>query len=256
MNEALNRAFLAHYAPYQLPDYRYQPRSISDLPALADADAETAALFAETDAVLAENPLAGITPAANALLRCAQDWLRRENRPDTSILALLGAVGGRECERGILTAAFALDPDINSAELDILIADGGNDAYFLFGDRLESELSRFYLAATNGGGDPKRDFVRISAECSPLIGKPEYWQTHFDAQIGANPQALADGFEGEAEEIFAIYTPYPQTRAMAVSGAAQLALNLLKKPDTPLHLLEQFPVLAEYAWRTAHYLYI
>ncbi|MDE6785092.1 MAG: hypothetical protein K2J26_06955, partial [Ruminococcus sp.] len=174
-----------------------------------------------------------------------------------TLLAAIASVGGRICMQGIIdTIDSMVIRDAREKKrlisetannLGITIEESGN-GFYMTGSRIEDEFSVFIGNAISG--NISRDVLNIiSRKISGLAGKDGYWETSFDNIINISPERLADMFDGELDEIFGMYCHFPQERMIAVSFAAQSAVNEIIRHNI-FGIEKAAAIIAEYGWRT------
>lgn len=254
-NSDIQRLFNLKYAPYLTENFKDEPRDFNDIPPLDPPQRRNMALA--VDKQRAEHPYAGADMAAKEIFLNLTNWLNGEKGVHAeTLLAVLGAVGGRECLRGIMTALKALAAESNGASmplgsLSIFIVDTEGGEKYILGDKIANEFCSFYMTAAKDNAEPFEALKPLSAKCASTVGTEEYWNTPFGEFISDSPKALADCFDGKFEATFATYCRYPHERMMAMALAAQKAVDEAAKLMPKDRAMS---ILAEFGWRTSHYL--
>lgn len=247
--------FNLKYAPYLVDNFKDKPRDFNDIPPLDPPQRRNMALA--VDEQRAEHPYVGADMAAKEIFLNLTNWLNGEKGVHAeTLLAVLGAIGGRECLRGIITALKALAAESNGASmplgsLSIFIVDTEGGEKYILGDKIANEFCSFYMTAAKDNTYPFEVLKPLSAKCAGAVGTEEYWITPFGEYVSDDPKALADCFEGKFEVTFATYCRYPHERMMAMALAAQKAV------DEALKFMPKdraMSILAEFGWRTSHYI--
>lgn len=253
----MQRLFNLKYAPYLVEGFQPVPREYDDIPLLDPEHPELRNMALAVDAQRAEHPYAGADLAAKEIFLNLTNWLNGEKGVHAeTLLAVLGAIGGRECLRGIITALKALAAESNGASmplgsLSIFIIDTKMGEKYVMGDKIANEFCSFYMTAAKDNTYPFDVLKPLAEKCASTVGAEEYWNTPFGEYVSDDPKALADCFEGKFEVTFATYCRYPHERMMALALAAQKAV------DEALKIMPKdraMSILAEFGWRTSHYI--
>ena len=253
----ISEEFMRNYAPYMLPDFKYEPRKESEMPKFDDQKLGVLAYQVELrrrEDIHAGSSLAGREIYANLL-----EMLKTEKGVHIeSLLAVIGAAGGYECMNGIMTALNAVlavgYPLAAAGALSIFIAESKNGEKNLFGDRVAMEFASFYMTAAKISEPPMDKLQPLSAAAAQTCGSPEYWETPFKERVGASPRELSEAFRGKFETTFKIFCRYPQERMLAWAIAAQFAVEQANSVITPNGKETALSILAEYGWRTSHFI--
>lgn len=251
----MQRLFNLKYAPYLVEGFQPVPREYDDILLLDPEHPELRNMALAVDAHRAENPYAGASIAAREIFLNLTNWLKNDKGVRIeSLLAVLGAIGGRECQRGIITALKALTDERGSAPsglLSIFIVDTESGEKYILGDKIANEFCSFYMTAAKDNTYPFEVLKPLSAKCAGAVGTEEYWITPFGEIVPESPKALADCVDGKFEVTFGTYCRYPHERMMAMALAAQRAVdeavNFMPKERA-------MAILAEFGWRTSHYI--
>lgn len=250
--------FDLNYAPYRVDHFKDEPRDFNDIPPLDPPQRRNMAMA--IDEQRAEHPYVGADMAAKEIFLNLTNWLNGEKGVHAeTLLAVLGAIGGRECCRGIMTALDAvaaktgLDFKTYNAfgVLGIMIVDTKNGEKYIMGDKIANEFCSFYMTASKDNTYPFEVLKPLAEKCASTVGTEEYWITPFGEYVSDDPKALADCFEGKFEVTFATYCRYPHERMMAMALAAQKAVDEAVKFMPKDRALS---ILAEFGWRTSHYI--
>ncbi len=252
--DRINEEFMRHYAPYMIPDFKYEPRTESEMPQFDDKRLGILAYQVElrrNEDIHAGSKLAGREIYANLL-----EMLKTEKGVHIeSLLAVIGTMGGYECMKGIMTALDAVlangYPLAMAGALSIYIAENKNGEKNLFGDRVGIEFASFYMTVAKISEPPWDKLKPLSEKAAQTCGSPEYWKTPFDDKVGKSPRDLSEMFRGKFEETFKVFCRYPQERMLAWAVAAQLAVEQSSNVIAPETALS---ILGEYGWRTSHYI--
>lgn len=260
VEQQINELFTQAYAPYELEDFKYEPRPESEMPQFEDKKLGVLAYQAELRRK--EDIYAGATLAGHEIYANLIEMLKTEKGVHIeSLLAVIGAVGGFWCMRAIIQGLHeVLESGIVKGDTALAVAgealsvylcttDSGED--YMFGDKVAREFCSFYMTAAKSSEPPFDALKPLSARASSTSGSPEYWKTPFDETVGKSPKELSEMFREKFFEIFEIYCRYPQERMLAFAMAAQLAVEQSSKVIAKETALS---ILAEYGWRTSHYI--
>lgn len=174
-----------------------------------------------------------------------------------TLLAAIASVGGRVCINSIIdTVDSMVIKDARerkrliletAGNLGITAVESGN-GFYMTGKRIEDEFSVFMGNAISGsiGRDVLNGILR---KISGLAGKDSYWETSFDSIVNVSPEKLADMFDGKFDEVFEMYCHFPQEKMIAVSFAAQSAVNEIIKHNI-FGIEKAAGIIAEYGLRT------
>lgn len=257
----LNEAFIRCYSPYSLPDFKFVPRDIGDIPLDDVPDSEKLRILAhEVDMRRRDDPYVGAKLAGQEIYANLVEMLKTENGVHIeSLLAIIGAAGGYECMYGIMNTFYRLLDEMKltvaaGGALSILIAETKDGGKFLFGDRVGNEFCLFCMNAGKTTQPPIEDLKPLSAKAAAAAGTPEYWLTPFDDKVGSSPKELSDVFCGKFNVTFKTFCVYPQERMIAWSIAAQLAVEQASKVITPDGFKTAMSIISEYGWKTSHFI--
>lgn len=244
------RQFYLNYSPNRLKGFVCEPRKPEDFPNLNPAER---ILAVKLDEQRISNPNIPISLAGNDIVQTAIKAISGNNVPVKLMAAALAAVGGRELMRGIIGAVNAIDGDVmrSAGALSVLIADTKSGERFLFGDMPGNEFCSFYMTAAASSESPVARLNPIAVKTVQTVGSAEYWETPFKDTVGKSPQELADSLDGAFDRIFAVYCRYPQERMLSFASALQQALKPVGDEVLKAELLA---IVAEYGWRTSHYI--
>lgn len=260
--ERINEEFTRVYAPYELPDFKYEPRSENELPQFDDKRLGVLAYQVELrrkDDIHAGSSLAGREIYANLI-----EMLKTERGVHIeSLLAVIGAVGGFWLMRAVMEGMKAvINSGIVAGEntvavvgeaLSIYICGTKSGENYLFGDKIAREFCSFYMTAAKSSEPPFEALKPLSVHAAQTAGSPEYWKTPFDDKVGRSPRELSEMFREKFFEIFDVYCRYPQERMLAWAIAAQTAVEQASSVITPNGKETALSILAEYGWRTSHF---
>lgn len=259
----INELFTRAYAPYELPDFKYEPRAESEMPEFEDR--KLGVLAYQVELRRREDIYAGATLAGREIYANLLEMLKTEKGVHIeSLLAVIGSLGGFQCMSGIMygmnevvQSGFVKDgmvmPIIGEA-LSIYICGTKSGKSYLFGDKVAREFCSFYMTAAKSSEPPFDALKPLSVRASSTCGTPEYWETPFDDRVGRSPRELCDMFRGKFETTFKIFCRYPQERMLAFAMAAQLAAMQASSVISPDGKETALSILAEYGWRTSHYI--
>lgn len=255
--QRINEIFTRAYAPYKLPDFTYSPRSEDEMPQFDDR--KLGVLAYQVELRRKEDIHAGSTLAGREIYANLLEMMKTEKGVHIeSLLAVIGAVGGYECMKGIMTALNAVRiggyPLAAAGALSIYVAENNTGEKNLFGDRVGIEFASFYMTAAKIPNPPWDKLKPLSVRTAQTCGTPEYWETPFKDQIGASPKELSDAFRGKFETTFKVFCRYPQERMLAWAIAAQLAVEQASKVISPDGFKTAMSIISEYGWRTSHYI--
>ena len=252
-NQALYTEFMKLYSPSRVKDYTVPARKPEEIPAFDGQDAEQLRNIAmHVDEQRLRDPNIGMQMAGQDLLENLIRWLSQDGRVHAeSLMAVIGAMGGHELQRAIMQTLGRFEDKQIWEVLGILIAETKTGEKNLFGDFAGNEFSGFYMTAAQSSESPVEKLKPISSACASAAGTEKYWETPFNKQIGISPKGIVDIFDHKFDKMFATFTRFPHERPMAYAFAAMAAIkkveNVLKKEDA-------LTILAEYGWRTSHYI--
>lgn len=260
--ERINEIFTRAYAPYELPDFRYEPRSESELPQFDDK--KLGILAYQVELRRKEDIHAGSTLAGREIYANLIEALKTEKGVHIeSLLAVIGAAGGFWLMRAVMQGMKAVvDSGVVSGgnviaeigeALSIYICETKGGEAYLFGDKIAREFCSFYMTAAKSSEPPFDALMPLSNRSAQTAGTSEYWQTPFDDKIGKSPRELSELFREKFFEIFDIFCRYPQERMFAFAIAAQLAVEQASNVISPDGKETALSILAEYGWRTSHF---
>ena len=259
--KALNEAFMRCYAPYSLPDFKYTPRDIGDIPLDDVPDSEKLRILAhEVDMRRRDDPYVGAKLAGQEIYANLLEMLKTEKGVHIeSLLAVIGAAGGYECMYGIMNTFYNIIDELGltvaaGGALSIFVAETKDGGKFLFGDRVGNEFCLFYMNAAKTSEPPIDALKPLSERAAQTAGTPEYWKTPFDEKVGNTPKELSDMFCGKFNVTYKTFCLYPQERMIAWSIAAQLAVEQASKVISPDGFKTAMSIIAEYGWRTSHFI--
>ncbi|MDE6733650.1 MAG: hypothetical protein K2J77_12360 [Oscillospiraceae bacterium] len=257
--EQINEIFTQAYAPYELPGFKYEPRSESEMPQFEDK--RLGILAYQVELRRREDIHAGATLAGREIYANLIEMLKTEKGVHIeSLLAVIGSVGGFWSMRAIMQGLNAvLESGVVKGDTALAVAGEALSIYlcttnsgegYMFGDKIAREFCSFYMTAAKSSEAPFDVLQPLSARASSTCGSPEYWATPFDDKVGKSPREISEIFRERFYNIFELYCRYPQDRMLAFAIAAQLAVEQAAKiieKETALSLL------AEYGWRTSHF---
>ena len=257
----LNAAFMRLYAPYTLPDLKFVPRDIGDIPLDDVPNSEKLRILAhEVDMRRRDDPYVGAKLAGQEIYANLIEMLKTEKGVHIeTLLAVIGAAGGYECMYGIMTTFYKLLDELGltvaaGGALSIFVAETKGGGKFLFGDRVGNEFCLFYMNAAKTSEPPIDALKPLSERAASTAGTPEYWKTPFDDKVGSSPKELSDMFCGKFNVTFKTFCVYPQERMIAWSIAAQLAVEQASEVISPDGFETAMSIISEYGWRTSHFI--
>ena len=257
----LNTAFTRLYAPYSLPDFKFTPRDIGDIPLDDVPDSEKLRILAhEVDIQREKDPYIGAKLAGREIYASLLEMLKTEKGVHIeTLLAVIGAAGGYECMYGIMTVFYSLLDELKltvaaGGALSIFVAETKGGGKFLFGDRVGNEFCLFYMNAAKTTRPPIEELKPLSERAAATAGTPAYWTTPFDGKVDSSPKELSDVFCGKFNVTFKTFCLYPQERMLAWSIAAQLAVEQAGKVISPDGFGTAMSIISEYGWRTSHFI--
>lgn len=259
VQEQINEIFTRAYAPYELADFKYEPREESEMPEFEDR--KLGVLAYQVELRRREDIHAGATLAGREIYANLIEMLKTEKGVHIeSLLAVIGSVGGFWCMRAVMQGLNAvLESGIVKGDTALAVAGEALSIYlvntksgerYMFGDKVAREFCSFYMTAAKSSEPPFDALKPLSARASSTCGSPEYWITPFDDKVGKSPRELSEMFRDKFFDIFELYCRYPQERMLAFAMTAQLAVEQAEKiieKETALS------ILAEYGWRTSHF---
>lgn len=259
VQQQINEIFTRVYAPYELADFKYEPRAESEMPQFEDR--RLAVLAYQVELRRREDIHAGATLAGREIYANLIEMLKTEKGVHIeSLLAVIGSVGGFWCMRAIMQGLNAvLESGVVTGDTAMAVAGEALSIYlcttnsgesYMFGDKVAREFCSFYMTAAKSSEPPFDALKPLSARASSTCGSPEYWATPFDDKVGKSPREISEMFRERFFDIFEIYCRYPQDRMLAFAMAAQLAVEQASKVIEKETALS---ILAEYGWRTSHF---
>lgn len=257
------RKFTEQYAPYTLDDYTIKARSYDDIPQIDENHPQLRSMAYQVDLKRSEDPMVGAKIASQEIYVNITNMLKDNKGVHVeTLLAVLASLGGRICVQGLMNTIDKMvasdSPErkklINAVAtiLQIFIVETQNGDIYIMGDRIGNEFMTFYNNAIAEVGDVQK-LIPIAKKTSELAGNEDYWKTTFDDLVRISPKELADKFNGVFEVTFRTYCRFPQERMIAVAFAAQRAVHEAVKNNI-LEKDKAVSIIAEYGWRTAHYL--
>lgn len=247
--------FMRRYAPFRLEGFVIPERKFEDIPLLDPNHPELRNMAFAADQHRKNDPYAGAKIAGEEIFLNITNWLRDEKGVHAeTLLAIIGALGGLECRRGIITALKSMaggKGESASGVLSIYIATVKSGEKYLFGDRVAGEFISFYMTAACDNNISLSFVEPLSAKCAETGGTPEYWITPFGEYVAFSPKEIAEKLGNRFEVTFGTYTRYPVERMMAMACAAQKAV---KMAEELMPKDRAMAILAEFGWRTSHYI--
>ena len=135
-----------------------------------------------------------------------------------------------------------------------MIAETGNGEKNLMGDLIGNEFLLFYLNAAGGVVEQSKAIEMlkpIAQYCAGKAGQPEYWKTPYNNLIGKDTLEIAQLLRGRFDNIFAVYARFPQERMMSFALATQ---KVIQQVAAAMGMEKALSILAEFGWRTSHYI--
>lgn len=247
--------FTRCYAPFRLDGFVIPERNFEDIPLLDPNHPELRNMAFAVDQRRKNDPYAGAKIAGEEIFLNITNWLKDEKGVHAeTLLAIIGALGGLECRRGIITAMKSMaggKGEKAAGVLSIYIVTVKSGEKYLFGNRVAEEFASFYMTATDDGNIPLSFIEPLSAKCSEMCGTPEYWKTPFGEYVAFSPKGIAEKLGNRFEVTFGTYTRYPVERMFAMAIAAQKAVKMAQELMPKERAMA---ILAEFGWRTSHYI--
>lgn len=258
--EQFQELFTRLYSPYLIKDYVIPVRKYEDLPFDEDKP-YLQTLMHQVDLKRREDPFAGAKLAGQEIYANVLNILKDGKGVHVeTLLAVLGSAGGRECVDGLIGAMKALMSDGSNKQLlnslagvlGILVAETANGERYIMGDRIANTFCSFYDTAACTQGLGVRSLRPLSQKCATTCGRSEYWETPFDDLVQTSPKKLAELFAGKFEFSFKTYCRFPHERMIAFALAAQKAVE---QSAGVIPKDKAMSIIAEYGWRTSHYMW-
>ena len=248
------RLFQIRYAPYLVKGYKIPNLDINNLK-LSKLEAEKyGSLALAIDIKRDKEPFIGATIAGKEILYNLTETLKTEKGVHAeTLIAILGALGGYECMRGVVTSLEGFSY-AELAAIDTFIVEEGGKKTYILGDLIGNEFKTFFINSLGGNMENNEAInflLPISKYCAERVSKPEFWQTPYNELIGQNPLELSDIFKNFFEKTFTLYTRFPYERVASYAFAARSAI---KQVSSVLDTNKAMSILAEYGWRTSHYI--
>ena len=248
------RLFQIRYAPYLVKGYKIPNLDINNLK-LSKLEAEKyGSLALAIDIKRDKEPFIGATIAGKEILYNLTETLKTEKGVHAeTLIAILGALGGYECMRGVVTSLEGFSY-AELAAIDTFIVEEGGKKTYILGDLIGNEFKTFFINSLGGNMENNEAInflLPISKYCAERVSKPEFWQTPYNELIGQNPLELSDIFKIFFEKTFTLYTRFPYERVASYAFAARSAI---KQVSSVLDTNKAMSILAEYGWRTSHYI--
>ena len=257
--QQINEIFTRAYAPYELADFKYEPRTEGEMPQFEDK--RLGILAYQVELRRREDIYAGATLAGREIYANLIEMLKTEKGVHIeSLLAVIGSVGGFWCMRAIMQGLNAvLESGVVKGNTALAVAGEALSIYlcttksgegYMFGDKVAREFCSFYMTAAKSSEPPFDALNPLSARASSTCGSPEYWLTPFDDKVGKSPREISEMFRERFFDIFELYCRYPQERMLAFAMAAQL---VVEQAGEVIAKETALSILAEYGWRTSHF---
>ncbi|MBR1862594.1 MAG: hypothetical protein IJ806_00700 [Ruminococcus sp.] len=251
--QELMEEFNRFYAPFTVPGTEIPPRTEEEMTGIDDEQPLLRSLARRTDMKRSEDPYIGAKLAGSEILESLVQVMAKTGKGvhAPTLLAILGACGGRELCKGILTSLAKMGDGQPAAQLGVYIVGTKSGERYLIGDLAGAQFCNFYLNAAADGSDPYEVLLPISKKAAETLGTEDYWQTKFNKLIGADPLQLSKSFEGNFDKTLAVFTRFPAERMLSFAIAVQQALE---QTDKVMDRREAMKIVAEYGWRTSHFI--
>ncbi len=249
------RMFNIHFVPYLVEGYEVPELNIDDIP----QDPENPMLRDITynvDKKRKTDPYAGVKAAGQEIYMNLAEWLKSDQGVNVALfLAVVGAVGGRECMNGIMNALDGVAGEHELTEedlqnLEVMFVKDPEGERYLRGSRVDSLFMSFYTTAADDQKISADPLIELGSQLNQLSGA-DYWEVPEGSGVDENPLEIAEMFNGRFEGVYDVYCRFPYERMLSVALAAQLAIKdcagVLPK-DVAMRYIR------EYGWRTAHYI--
>lgn len=253
--DEINRMFNIHFVPYLVEGYEVPELKREDIP----LDPENSVLRDITynvDQKRKSDPYAGVKAAGQEIYMNLAEWLKTDQGVNVALfLAVVGAVGGRECVNGVMKAidGVAGEHEMTAEDLEnleVMFVKDENGEKYIRGSRVDSLFMSFYTTAAEDQQISPAPLLELGLQLEQLSGN-DYWEIPDGSGVEEDPKEIADMFNGRFEGTFDVYCRFPYERMLSVALAAQLAIKdcagVLPK-DVALRYIR------EYGWRTAHYI--
>ena len=237
-NKELYTEFMKRYAPDRVAGYSVPPRSYEDIPDINPNEPQMRNIALAVDEQRLKNPHIGMQMAGQEIFNSLTNWLNTAGKgvQAEALMAVSGAMGGLEMQRSILNTAREIGKD------------GEKN---LFGDYIGNEFCSFYMTAAQNPENPYEKLQPLSAYCASNAGTEKYWETPFNKVTGISPKGIIEIFDHKFDKMFATFTRFPNERPMAYAFAA---ITAIEKVGAVCPKEKALSVLAEYGWRTSHYI--
>ena len=244
--------FLKLYSPDRVKGYQIPPRSLDDIPVIDEKQPQLRNIALTVDKQRAENPTIGMQLAAKEIMNNLLQWLKNDRGVQAeSLIAVLGAMAGHELKRAIMDTIQKTDDEKVLGALNMVIAGTKDGEKYLFGDFVGNEFCSIYMTAAQSRENPSEKLMPISHTCASAGGSEKYWETPYNDEIGITPKGITELFEHKFDAMFQTFTRFPNERPMAYAVAAQEAI---KQTEQVLPKEKALSILAEFGWRTSHYI--
>lgn len=251
----LQNSFNKLYAPHTVSGYSVPQREYSRIPADLDPDPskpQLRILAHQVDLKRESDPYVGAKLAGREIYENLIRWLKNDKGVNAeTLIAVIAACGGRECEKGVIGTLGQLDSDVALSELGVYIIEGKNGERYLMGDLIGNKFVTFFMTAANSSESPIERLKPMAAKAAAEAGTDDYRQTPYNGAIGADPLKLADMFEGKFEFSLRVFTRFPYERMLAFALAAQRAIDAAGGVIDKEKALD---IIMHFGWKTSHYI--
>lgn len=245
--------FLNEFSPFTLPGFKMPRRFTGDEP-IAEGENEglQRSIMRSLDEQLEKDPYICIkflcTEITNRLLNTLKGEDGSVNA--AALFAILGAAGGHEIMRGIVSSLKDFTSD-ELTRLGVMIVETNSGSQYLMGDLVGNQFFSFYMTVGQDNSLSTEHLLNISRYCAENIGSPAYWESPFSGSLPIDAKTLGETFAAQFSGLLDTYTRYPLERSMAYSFAAA---ELIRKAGGAFPKEKALEILAEYGWRTSHFI--
>ena len=250
-DDELKARFYMRFSPFLLKGFEMPERFTDDEPI---PEGEDENVFRAVRKNLAEQLKTDPTACAKFVSRRLLDRLAEDLKEDdgtinaVKLFAVLGAVGGYELMRGIVSSVSDFTPE-ELSRMSILIIGMKNGENYLMGDLVGNQFINFYFSVAQDNSLSIELLKKQSEICAKNIGTPAYWETSLDLHL--SPFIIAESFAGSFNKLLEAYTRYPLERVIAYAFAA---VELIRQAEKAMSKERALEIIAEYGWRTSHYI--
>ncbi|MGN0538174.1 MAG: hypothetical protein ACI4M3_09390 [Acutalibacteraceae bacterium] len=260
----LKTSFLQNYAPYKISGFVMKPRT-----EIAEPQGEMngeKALISYVERQRVTDPMIGAKLAGREILENLMQIIKSDKGIHfESLFAYLGSMAGRECSEGLIDSLKTIIPEPTlrtrfAGAIDMMIAETSNGGRFLMGDRVGNAFFEFYINALANPNLKPEMLLNIAAAAAATAGSDAYWKTKYADMVRYSPKEIAEFLKKiPFEKSLQTYCRYPHERLMAYAFATQRAIKTVQ--SNKILGVDKNPsdraadILAEYGWRTAHYIW-